>query len=215
MRNALIKEFGHLESDHEVLLKISLRKQQFKETYDDFHSSVVAMNSRLQNPLPDVTLIDIMKRNLNPNLRFLMFNSDPRDINDFRDIARKAEKVLRETKFQTSNNIGTCRNINEIDTLLPEVGDSEYLDPQVEALKLPIKKVNHDYSGIKCWNCLEFGHSYIYCSEEIKKPFCFKCGQKGTLTTKCPNNHPFQGNRKVGEMATGDTRPLPQTPSLN
>lgn len=214
LRNALIKEFEHSESDHEVLLKISLRKQQFKETYDDFHASVVAMNLRLQNPLPDVTLIDIMKRNLNPNLRFLMFNSDSRDINDFRDIARKAEKVLRETKLQTSN-IVTSRNINEIDTLLPEVCGSEYVDPQVEALKLPNKKFNHDYSGIKCWNCLEFGHSYIYCSEEIKKPFCFKCGQKGTLTPKCPNKHSFLGNRKVGEMATGDTRPHPQTPGLN
>ena len=35
LRHALTKEFGHLESDHDILLKMSNRKQQHKESYDD------------------------------------------------------------------------------------------------------------------------------------------------------------------------------------
>ncbi|GBP06340.1 Transposon Tf2-6 polyprotein [Eumeta japonica] len=99
LRHALTKEFGHLESDHEILLKISLRKQQQKETYDDFHSSIVTMNLRLRNPLPDTTLMDIIKRNLNSGLRFLLFSTGARDLDEFRDQARRAEKVIWESKF--------------------------------------------------------------------------------------------------------------------
>ncbi|XP_046806055.1 uncharacterized protein LOC124419698 [Lucilia cuprina] len=213
LRHALTKEFGHIESDHEVILKISLRKQSFKECYDDFHSSIVSMNLRFQNPLPDPTLIDIIKRNLNPNLRFLLFNSDSRDLNEFRDKARKAEKVLRETRFQNPNIVQT-RNVSEIE-VLPEEDDSpETIDPQIEALKFSKKPTKYDFSNIQCWNCLLYGHSYIYCSKPIEKYFCFKCGTKGFLTPNCPNNHNYQGNQKMGDLATGDNRPPLQTPNF-
>lgn len=134
-------------------------------------------------------------------------------VNDFLDIAREAEKVLRDTKFETPS-IGAGRNISEIDASLQELEDTEAIDPQVEAIQFPNRKAKFDYSGIQCWNCSEYGHSYIYCSREIVKPFCFKCGQRRTLTPKCTNKHSFQGNRIVGDLATGDSRPLPQTPSL-
>lgn len=213
LHDALIREFGRLESDQEIILKISLRKQQYKETYDEFHTSIVNMNMRLRNPLPDSSIIDILKRNLNQNLRFLLFNAEGRDLNAFRDVARKAEKVLRDTKFPSQNN-PPVRNISEINTLSQDITDPEIIDPQIEAIQFNNRKVRYDYSGIQCWNCMDYGHSYIYCSHEIKRPFCFKCGQKDTLTPKCPNKHSFQGNRNVGEVATGDLRPPSQTPSL-
>ncbi|KAI8114969.1 hypothetical protein CVS40_12746 [Lucilia cuprina] len=212
LRQALTKEFGHLESDHDVLLKISLRKQQFKESYDDFHSVIVSMNLRLQNPLPDVTLIEIMKRNINSNLRFLLFNTETQNLNEFRDTARKAEKVIRETKFQNPNTANS-RNVNEINLPLSGEEDSEGTDPQIDAIQVSNRRIRYDYSNIKCWNCMSLGHSYIYCTQEIKQPFCFKCGYKGVFTPNCPNKHNLQGNRKVGELATGDTRPPPHTPS--
>lgn len=210
LRHAITKEFGRLESDHDILLKMSLYKQQYKEPYDDFHCKIVSMNLRLQNPLPDVTLIDILKKNLNPNLRFLLFNAETRDINQFRDTARKAEKVIRDTKFQ--NPSGLSRNVSEIEVFSSESLDSDPSDPQIEAIGFTSRKPKYDYSNIQCWNCSLFGHSYIYCSLEIKKPFCFKCGNKGVLTPKCPNNH-NQGNKQMGEVATGDTRPSQRTPS--
>ena len=189
---------------------MSLRKQQFKESYDDFHCTIVSMNFRLQNPLPDVTLIDILKKNLNPNLRFLLFNAETRDINQFRDTARKAEKVIRDIKFQSPP--GLSRNVSEIKDYQPESVDSDLSDPQIEAIAYISRKPKFDYSNIQCWNCSSFEHSYIYCSQEIKKSFCFKCSTKGVLTPKCPNNH-NQGNKQMGEVATGDTRPSHRTPS--
>lgn len=213
LRLALTKEFGHLETDHELLMKLSSRKQQHKEDYVDFHSSIVTLNLRLQNPLPDSTLMDIIKRNLNSNLRFLLFNINATDLNEFRDQARKAEKFIRETKFSNPSTVQT-RNIDELDVTFEDEEKSKDIDPQLEAIKILNRKGKFDYSGIQCWNCMSFGHSYIYCPDEIKKPFCFKCGLKGILTPKCPNKH-FLGNRKMGDMATGDDRPSQQPPSSN
>ncbi|KAI8116061.1 hypothetical protein CVS40_11803 [Lucilia cuprina] len=211
LRQAIIKEFGHLESDHDILLKITTRKQQMKESYDDFHTNIISMNARLRNPMSELTLIDIMKKNLSPNLKFLLFNSSPKSLDDLREIARNAEIILRDNKFYSPYFVST-RNISEIE---PNPNDSDEVDssdPQIEAIQFSKRISKPDYSGIKCWNCLKLGHSYIYCSEEIRSPFCFKCGQKGVLTPKCPNNH-LQGNRKTGELAAGDTCLPYQTPS--
>lgn len=212
LRHAITKEFGKLETDHEILLKLSSRKQQIKESYDDFHTAIVTENLRLQTPLPDSTIIDIIKRNLNSNLRFLLFNVQTQNLNEFRDTARKAEKVIKETKFQNTSTTN-FKNINEVTFSLDETEDFNITDPQIDAIKISDRKTKYDYSNIQCWNCMSLGHSYIYCSQEIRKPFCFKCGTKGVLTPACPNKHMFQGNRKVGELATGDTRPPPSTPS--
>lgn len=61
---SLSQEFGSLETDHDVLLRIHVRKQQQKESYDDFYSLVVSMNSRMKDPIPERRLIDILKEML-------------------------------------------------------------------------------------------------------------------------------------------------------
>ena len=213
LRHAITREFDHLESDHDILIKITMRKQQMKESYDDFHTAMVHLNSRLRNPMSESSLIDIMKRNLTPNLKCLLFNSLLRTLEDLKDTARKAEIVLKDNKMFNPY-FGSNRNVSEIETSVDESAELDALDPQIEALQFSTRKNKYDYSKIQCWNCLSFGHSYIYCPEEIRKPFCFKCGQKGVLTPKCPNKHGFQGNQKMGELATGDTRTSLQSPRL-
>lgn len=128
--NAITKEFGHLESDHDIVLKMTLRKQHYKESYDDFHTEMVSMNSRLRNPMPEQTLIDITKRNLSPNLKFLLFNSETRSLDDLRDTARKAENVLKDSKY-INPNIVPNRNISELETPREDTSDLDCTGPQI------------------------------------------------------------------------------------
>ena len=155
-----------------------------------------------------ISLIEIIKKNVNPEIKVLLFISDPKDLGELRLLARKAEKLLLENK---SNSVLRTRQVNEISiNTIPDESDQE-LDPQVEAIQFSRRSTNFDYSKIKCWNCLSFGHSYIYCPEETRHIFCYKCGERGVVTTKCKNSH--LGNRKRSEMATGDSRSQTLTPS--
>ena len=90
LKEALLKEFDTLETDQEILLKISTRRQYSKETYDDFHSSITRLNLRLRNPMSFISLIEIIKKNVNPEIKVLLFISDPKDLGELRLLARKA-----------------------------------------------------------------------------------------------------------------------------
>lgn len=113
LKFSITKEFGTLEKDHDVVIRMSLKKQGPRESYDDFHSAIVAMNSRLGNPMSDTQLIDILKKNLNPGLRYILFNSNHTNLEDFREAARKAEKLLWENKNQYPL-LPSQRHVNEI-----------------------------------------------------------------------------------------------------
>ncbi|XP_067637919.1 uncharacterized protein [Eurosta solidaginis] len=198
---SLKREFGTLKTDHEIMMEISMRKQKASECYDVFHADIISLNARLREPMSELLLIDIIKRNVNSSLKLMLFNADVRTLHDLRDVARRGEQVLKESKLLGANYPG--RHVSEARVTTPDMkmeGEDGEIDPQIEALEYRRSR-RPDYSGIQCWNCQGMGHSYIYFEEPIKSPFCFKCGYKGVFTPKCPRDHRRQGNQYPSEKA--------------
>ncbi|GBP01425.1 hypothetical protein EVAR_101031_1 [Eumeta japonica] len=121
---------------------------------------------------------------------------------------RDAEKVIAENRSDNK----PLRCVNEIDAESADDASEFETDPQVCALNLNRRSLKPDFSKIRCWNCQSMGHSYIYCPEEARNIFCYKCGERGVTTPNCKNQH--MGNQKRSEMATGDSRSKPFTPSF-
>lgn len=212
LKRAISKEFATLETDDDILMQLNLRKQNPKESYDDFHSFMVSLNSKMSESLSENRLMSILQKNIKPELRLMLFSSKPTDLHNLRDIAREAEKVLKENKGALPSKTLLQRQVNALEVTSDDEEDMDLeSDPQIAALQLSRRPVIRDYSRIKCWNCLTLGHSYIYCPETTRALFCYKCGERGIPTPKCKNPHP--GNRKRSEMATGDSRSQTQTPS--
>ena len=117
IKYAITREFGKLESDHEVLMRISNRKQAPKESFDDFYSAIMSMNLRMCQSVGERTLVDIMMRNANTNLQLLLFSANVQSSFELRDRARHAEKVLAENKIQFPIARST-RTINEIQSVM-------------------------------------------------------------------------------------------------
>ncbi|XP_075145831.1 uncharacterized protein LOC142220532 [Haematobia irritans] len=199
LKSALTSEFGNLENDNEIRIRISTRKQHLKETYDDFHSIIIQMNSRLRNPMDDASLIEIIKKNVLPELKVMLVIVNPKSLGELRDLARTFEKVVRENKTHS-------HRTRQVDELSVDNGDDleDDFDPQVDAIRVARSHVKGDYSRIKCWNCLQMGHSYIYCPDETRRVFCYKCGRKDVTTPKC--DHQLSENGRKSELLTGDTR---------
>ncbi|XP_075160303.1 uncharacterized protein LOC142233307 [Haematobia irritans] len=204
LKNALNKEFGSLESDNEVKLRISTRRQHNKESYDDYHTAIMQMNQRLRCPLSDSTLIEIMRENVNSELRLMLFGLDFGDVDELREIARRAERIIKENKSPSNQITTRQRHINELRFEDPTDESEGENDPQIEVLKINKPNNKNDYSRIKCWNCLNMGHSFIYCPETVRHVFCYKCGERNVTTLQCSNAH--KGNLRRSEMATGDSR---------
>ncbi|GBP97703.1 Retrovirus-related Pol polyprotein from transposon 297 [Eumeta japonica] len=146
---AISQEFGTVESDEDLLLALHKRKQQPKESYDNFHSALVSINVQMKEPLPDHKLIKILKKNAHANLRIMLFNTDPRSLYSLRNLARDAEKVLADNKSDSK----PLRCVNEIDAELAEDESELDIDPQLCALNLNRRSHKPDFSRIKCWNC--------------------------------------------------------------
>ena len=104
------------------------------------------------------------------------------------------------------------RHINEVSHEQESVDiEGHPPEPQIDALNTS-RKI--DYSLYECFNCRKTGHSFFYCPEEYRNLFCFKCGKSGFTTLKCPN-YPHQGNGRLSEKATGDTRSPQLSPSFS
>ena len=203
LKYAIKRQFGGLQSDHEVMLKISTKRQK-SESFSDFLTEILSMNSRLSKPIEDPLLIEIIMKNVHTNLRYLLFSAQPQTIDDLRDLACRAESMIKESKFIGSS---TSKTISEIESLdHEEVEEHLELDPQIEAIRIN-KYSKPDYSRIECWNCRGLGHSYIYCPNDgTRNLFCYKCGTANVNTLNCPKKHL---NQKSGEKSFGDSRPLP------
>lgn len=190
LKTALTKQFGYLESDNEIRVRISTRKQHLKESYDDSHTNIIRKNERVRDPILEGSLVEIIRSNVNHDIKVMLFGLVTRNLDELRDLARNAEKVIQEGKPRP-------RQVNEM-SLEDKCAESEdESDPQVEALRINRQSFKSDYSKIKCWNCLKMRHSYIYCPDEAHL-FCYKCGQRDVTTVKC----------SIRETSAGASRPL-------
>lgn len=188
LEKALIKEFGKLENDCDKIIRMLERRQQPKESFDDFYTVLVTMNSRLDTPMDDDKLIELIKNNSKEALGNLLFGTENFNLDHLRDSARKAEKYLLR---QQSNKIQTA--------VKPKVGELEFSDQiedqeqdlDVSALNFNDKRNKRviDTSKFKCWNCDQTGHSFYECPSDKRSLFCFRCGEKNVTTPKCPKKH--------------------------
>ena len=78
-KESLIREFSHVENDHDKLVRMLERRQGQKEAFDDFFTALVTMNSRLKEPMGDKKLIELIKSNAKETLGFLLFAYDDID----------------------------------------------------------------------------------------------------------------------------------------
>lgn len=74
---------------------------------------------------------------------------------------------------------------------------------------------------MKCYNCENWGHSFLDCSVSNSGDFCTMCGRKGVLKPKCPSCWNRVGNYQPGVSVVGnhhfpETHPVkPNSPKVS
>lgn len=83
---ALREQFRDSRTDIDFLEIIRDRKQKPNETFDDFYEAVNELVDRLKEPLDDATLVEILRRNLLPDIQHEILNTQIYTVQHLRDV---------------------------------------------------------------------------------------------------------------------------------
>lgn len=182
---ALRAQFKDLRSNFDLMESIRSRKMKVGESFDAFYDSICSIADRLKNPIPEDEMVEILIRNLRPEIRQELLYVPIFTIAHLRKLAQMRENLMNDEVFRKQisqklqipgNNMNSRRTVAEIQG---EDFDSEEVKDNacVDALK-------RDPTKIKCWNCDDFGHFWDDCLKE-RSIFCYGCGSKNVYKPQC------------------------------
>lgn len=180
---ALRYQFKDFKTDFDIREELRNRKQKPNESFELFYESVSTMIDRLSTPISEEDLIEILTRNLRPEIRHELLYVPILSIAHLRKLVQMRENLFNDEYAR--------RNIfNKSHQQIPRksVSEIEHCDVKLPCLteieKLSVDAVNHTYIPPKCWNCSESGHLWEDCLKE-RTIFCYGCGAKNTYKPNC------------------------------
>lgn len=174
-------QYKVMKSSFDLKEEMRNRKQKSGESYDSFFDSLQTIADRLSIPMNEAEFIEIIVRNLRPDIRQDLLYVPIRSLSHLRKLVQMRENFLndeyvRRTLVPRNQVMGfhQRKQVAEVEEEIDEPG----LDPMVNA-------VHKSESTFKCWNCDNNGHSWQDCLED-RTIFCYGCGTKNVYKPQCP-----------------------------
>lgn len=180
--SALKYQYKVFKSSFDIKEEIRSRKMKLNETFESFYDSIASMLDRLDKPMEEEELIEILTRNLRPDIRHELLYVPIFSIAHLRKLVQMREALLAEDQFRKAFPA----------KIIPSQGHRKIADIEfnegnhceVEDTNQVIDAVQHPSRLVKCWNCEEQGHYWEDCESE-RKIFCYGCGEKNTYKPQC------------------------------
>lgn len=180
---ALKYQFKNYRSNFDIREQIRSRKQKPGESFETFYDAICVMCDRLSIPIDEEEFIEILIRNLKPEIRHELLYINVRSVAHLRKLCQMRENLLadenyrRSQPFRNSQPVAARRNISAIDD-----------DPCVEEMAEEETQGNvaavQQILPSKCWNCQEEGHHWQDCLS-ARTIFCYGCGEPETYKPQC------------------------------
>lgn len=183
--DAIRLQYKDYKSTSDIREEIRNRKQKPGESFELFFEAISTIMDRLPSPMCETELIEIITRNLRPEVRqdllYVPINSIPhlRRLVQMRESFLNEEYVRRNFSARSTNFSSGRRQISEI------LSDHEpnYQDSHEER-ELKVDAVRPSEHVPCCWNCDQPGHRWEDCLQ-IRTIFCYGCGEKNTYKPQC------------------------------
>lgn len=180
---AMRQQYSDSRSDVDIRELIRDRKQKQGESFDNFYESVVELTDILKEPLSGSLLVEILRRNLLPEIQHEILNLKISSLQELRDVCRRREFFMQDVRrkhdlgFSKPNMIS--KRVSELDEVV--------LDNEVESLTDSTDQIAA--IGFICWNCRQSGHRYQECLAN-RTVFCYGCGTPDTYKPNCKKCNP-------------------------
>lgn len=194
---ALKQQFSDSRSDVDIRELIRDRKQKQGESFDSFYDSVVELTDRLKESLSNDMLVEILRRNLLPEIQHEILNIRITSIQELRDICRRREFFLQDIRRKHSSGLSKpslmTKKVYGLEEVLVEddMESSSTENDHVASISL------------SCWNCRQIGHRYQDCLSD-RTIFCYGCGTPDTYKPSCKKCNPK--NSRSGALASAPKR---------
>lgn len=152
------------------------------ETFEAFYDSILSMLDRLDQPMEEQEVIEILTRNLRPEIRHELLYVPIFSLAHLRKLVQMRESLLSEDQFRRgmSAKIIPNQGIRKIADIDFDGCNDSFTEDKVQL----VDAVQQPPRPVKCWNCNEFGHCWEDCEAE-RNIFCYGCGEKNTYKPQC------------------------------
>lgn len=182
--DAIRNQYKEVKSAYDIREEIRNRKQRPNESFDAFFETISGLIDRLPSPMTETELVEIIQRNLRPDIRQDLLYVSIGSMFELRRLVQKRENFLNDehvrrnlaTRPQNSNFVAR-KHIAEVDEDNQIENHNELNENFVEALQ----KTEQNQ---KCWNCDTSGHHWQDCVQQ-RTVFCYGCGVKNVYKPNC------------------------------
>lgn len=181
---ALKCEFKDMRSNYDIREELRNRKMRPSESFETFYDSICLILDRLETPIAEAELVEILMGNLRPEIRHELLYVPVYSLAHLRKLVQMRENLLSNefygknvvTKLHQSSHVTARRQVAEI-AFKNESGDEAANAGQIDA-------VNQSMPPSKCWNCDQTGHFWDDCVQD-RTIFCYGCGTKNVYKPQC------------------------------
>lgn len=181
---ALKSQYKDMRSVYDRKEEVRNRKMRPGESFDSYYDSICSIMDRLEHPMEEEELVEILVRNLRPDIRHELLYFPIYSIAQLRKLVQMRESLLSDDNFRRGLSSKTSmtpqlparRNVAEV--------DCEERDLDMSTTSEMLDAINYSSTVYKCWNCDEVGHFWDDCVRE-RKVFCYGCGAKGVYKPQC------------------------------
>lgn len=163
-----------------------------RESFDDFYACVRGMALTMKSKMPERSLVNLMRRNLKPRIRNLIFGCRIETLADLKTECRRAEKHVEdlESKFSKRRSIDevSCGDFKEDE----ETAQIEAFERHDRNSGRPDARKKHSSGPTK------EKPGGIGCDSQFHELVCYKCNQAGArlvVCEKCGPENRFNGSK--------------------
>lgn len=207
--SALKYQYKEFKSSFDIHEEIRNRKMKPNESFESFYESICSMLDKLSTPIPESDLVEILTRNLRPEIRHELLYVPVYSIAHLRKLVQMREHLMESDLFRKnisnrfSPNYNGRRQVAEVEG----PGELNSLDHQPEP-EISVDAIQKTSTILKCWNCDEPGHHWEDCLES-RNIFCYGCGIKNTYKPQCTKCTNKKLSISKNQMAQSNVRNYP------
>lgn len=182
--DAIRFQYKDYKSTFDIREEIRNRKQRPGESFDSFYEAVSGIVDRLPSPFSDRELIEILTRNLRPDIRHELLYVPVNSIPHLRKLVQMRESFLNDEYVKRNF------SIRNTPTNLPrrQIAELGVISDSSECLDSSVDAIHKSEKAVRCWNCDQLGHYWEDCLDE-RSIFCYGCGEKNVYKPQCQKCH--------------------------